>query len=115
MQPFRNYIKPIIALLMIQPVLAKTSYNLSKPAYTEAQGTSLTAVFTHQPDLSEVAESPNEVRKTTAAKARAETAVAKDKSEVGSLEVFIQKGRICLNFSNRLIDKKMKGPFLIRR
>ena len=54
MQSFRNYIKPIIALLMIQPVLAKTSYNLNKLTYTGAYGTTVTAVVTHQPDLSEV-------------------------------------------------------------
>ncbi|WP_294183437.1 hypothetical protein [uncultured Sphingobacterium sp.] len=115
MQPFRNYIKPIIALLMIQPVLAETSYNLNKPTYTGAYGTTVTAGVANQPDLSEIAESSNEVRKTTAAKARAQAAVVKDKSQAGSPEVFIQKGRICLNFSKRLIDKKMKGPFLIRR
>ncbi|WP_159730395.1 MULTISPECIES: glycoside hydrolase family 16 [Sphingobacterium] len=117
MQPFRNYIKPIIALLMIQPVLAGTSYNynLIKPAYTGAQGTTVAAVVVHQPDLSEVAERPNGLRKKTAAKARAQTAVEKDKSQEGSPEVFIQKGRICLNFSKRLTDKEIKGPFLIRR
>jgi hypothetical protein len=115
MQPFRNYIKPIIALLMIQPALAKTSYKLSKPVYAGVQGAILTTLEAHQPDPSELAKSPNGLRKTAAAKARRQNDVVKDKSKVGSPEVFIQKGRICLNFSKRLTDKEIKGPFLIRR
>ncbi len=115
MQPFRNYIKPVVALLMIQPALARTNANLSKVAYAGAQGTTIAAVVAHQSDPRELAEGPNDLGEIAATKARQQAAVEKDKSQAGGPEVFIQQGRIGLNFSKRLIDKKMKGPFLIRR
>lgn len=115
MQPFRNYIKPVVAVLMIQPALAKTSANLSKATYAGEHRTTVTAVAAHEPDPRELAESPNSLGEIAAAKGRSQAAAVKDKSQAGSPEVFMQKGRIGLNFSKRLIDKKMKGPFLIRR
>ena len=70
MEPLRNYIMPIVSILMIQAAYAKTSFNLSKVAFTEAQGTTVNAVVAHQSDPRELAESPNDLGEIAATKAR---------------------------------------------
>lgn len=115
MQPLRTYIMPVVSLLLIQPAHAKTIHNLQKAISAKPHQHTVAAVVAHQTDSNELAKGPNGLRETSGVKARPQAVAGNGKPQVENPEVFVRKGQICLDFSQRLIDKKSKGPFLIRR
>ncbi|WP_313264463.1 coagulation factor 5/8 type domain-containing protein [Sphingobacterium sp.] len=115
MQPLRTYIMPVVSLLLIQPAHAKTIHNLQKAISAKTHQHTVAAVVAHQTDSNELAKGPNGLRETSGVKARPQAVAGNEKPQVENPEVFVRKGQICLDFSQRLIDKKSKGPFLIRR
>lgn len=107
MQSLRNYIMPVVSVLLIQPVLGATTYHhLTNATYPKERQSGATVAIRQQTDRREIRINSDDPR---------EKAVLNDKPQAENQEVFVRKGKICLNFTRRLIDKKIKGPFHIRR